>query len=327
MVAEKEIITDLKKYNKELEKYLPELEVDFLTSSSSFSNTSAEVDDNFALLANNILDLRTEMALIRKNLSNDIEGMVSKMIVKQQNDFMQQTTSFYNKIILDMKNNFAGYIKGINSEISDMKKEFNVLSIQNLNFEKKLSSFNGEILDFKSLINDFNLEIIDLKDLNIGQKLDSFGNNVKNFSKVFEGKFGSFQENLITLNKTFATFDSSLKLLDNKIKNDTKYLEDTENLMKSLKVDQDRNNFKFENEIQKVIETMGALETDAGVIRNSNKTIKSKPIKNSKTINSIKVKNQDSKILSASNEPIIETSTVDKLINIDERLNKLNSLR
>ena len=70
----KKIVDELKKYNKELERHIPGLDIDVVRETKIFQN--AQNEDYFTLFAENLMDLRTELALLRKNISTDVEGMV-----------------------------------------------------------------------------------------------------------------------------------------------------------------------------------------------------------------------------------------------------------
>ena len=105
MDANKKIIEEMRKYNKELERHIPGLDDSSLNSNSVFK-TDNDQDEVFTLFAQNLLDLRTEMNLIRKNLSTDIEGMVTRVVNEQQRKFNSRMDNFFVKAILDVKENW-----------------------------------------------------------------------------------------------------------------------------------------------------------------------------------------------------------------------------
>ena len=86
MVLNNDLIGDLKKYNKELESHFSNLDFSSINDFSS-SKSNYEESEYFSLFANNLMDLKTEMALMRKNLTSDVEGMVHRLIKEEQESF------------------------------------------------------------------------------------------------------------------------------------------------------------------------------------------------------------------------------------------------
>ena len=185
MTVKKELLAELKKYNKELEKHVPN--VDFTTLVKAMPNSTSEDinDESFSILATSLVDLRTEMALMRKNLSNEIEAIVLDSIRNQQNSFLEQTNKVYTTIITDLKQSFSSYIKEMNSEVSDLKKELANISSQNNLFDKRLTYFNESINEFRKAMGEFDIKISDNKEVfsPLNTKLELLEDNFKSIKK------------------------------------------------------------------------------------------------------------------------------------------------
>lgn len=175
MKFKKELLDELKKFNHSLETHMPNLELDFLKDLNT--RPSEENEEYFALLANNLMELRTEIALTRKNLSTEIEGMLLRSISEQQNKFFEQIKKFYGVIIMELKDNFTTHLKGINEDLNGLKRKYTEISIQNENFS--------------SLLNDI---LIDTK--NISSDVDDSKTGIDEANQLAKRKFDSFLEEL-----------------------------------------------------------------------------------------------------------------------------------
>jgi len=316
MVEKKALLSDLKKYNKDLEKYLPSLDSTFLNK--DFLNKKSVIDDDYyALLASNLVDIRTELALLRKNMVNDVEAMVLNSISNQENMFLNQINKFYGQIIGDLKGNFAKYINEMNEEITSLKKKIVEVSSQNKNFDNKLSMFNENLFEFKTLVNKFDLDANKISFKTIENKFDSFFKTIENKKNTImenknmleiESKLNLIEKNFTNVNEILTKkneiFEKSILNLNKKIINIKK-----DNLKNSNIID-DPNKEKI-NKIENKLSNFNSKIEDLKKI----KSIKEKIII---VDDRIKIKNQIHKF---------ENSKIEKLLEIDTKLNKLNSLR
>jgi len=159
------------------------------------------------------MDLRTEIALMRKNLSIEIDGMVQNTINKQQNKFLEQSNKLYSTIISDLRNNFATYIKEMNNEVIELKKEIMNIGNQNSDFNSKILGFNNEIQEFKSVLS--KIDIVLDKDRNLMNPLSKNIVNLElDLNKIndkIKNKSSLIENNLIELNKKISNFDRTIQ--------------------------------------------------------------------------------------------------------------------
>ncbi len=257
MSDHKKIISELKKYNQDLEKHVPGLDLDLMKESRLQSSRN---EDYYTLFAENLVDMRTEIALMRKNLSADVEGMVLRVVNEQQNRFSQRMNDFFVKAVLDVKETWDTRLSTFVDEISDVKKVFNGMKVENSNLSELVKNINEEILMLKSSVGDGEvkaerkelrnrieeLESL-IKTLNknnnstlLLEKLESIeksihSNNLNSFKSEISKKINKFEDNFQELYKTSSNF-TSLK------SNITKKLNEVEN-----KVDSFSNQFEEKN--------------------------------------------------------------------------------
>lgn len=151
MVSRKEIISELKKFNTDLEKHVPGLDLDLLKETNLYNSSKNE--DYFTLFAQNLVDLRTEIALMRKNLSTDVEGMVLRVVNEQQNNYSRRMNDFFVKAVLDVKETWDTRLSNFTDEVSEIKKGFNAITLQNENLVSSLKDINEDLLILKTSIN------------------------------------------------------------------------------------------------------------------------------------------------------------------------------
>ncbi len=316
MVIKKEILNDLKKYNKDLEKYLPGVDFSYLEKVDLDSEKTPN-EEYFGLLASNLVDLRTEFALMRKNLAVEIEGMVQRTITEQQNIFLDQANKFYGTIINDLKQNFSTYIKEINTELVKLKKEFNNFNIQNKDFSVKLDNFNNEILDLKKSIVKLDINISNNENAltPINFELDSIKNNLfeldsnlkelVSVNKDLKSNLNNnFQENILkVLNRILANEkEISQKVSSIKIEDNSK------NKLSNLNAEQNNSNINFQKNILKVLNVI--LENEKEI---SNKIA---------SINIDSIKETSQKELESLKDRVLEEKefTMDAFKELDEKL-------
>ena len=209
MDSKKDIIKELKEFNKALENHMPNLELDYIKD-INVSGKEKDTEEYFALLANNIMELRTEMALTRKNLSTEVEGMVMRSVSEQQNKFFDQIKKFYGVIIMEIKDNLSNHLKDITDEMNSLKRKYNEISLQNENFANLL---DDALIDLKEVTSHSEDNTNSIKDMtsfsksrfdNFYGKLEQLGNDI-NKRKFY------FEDNLIKLNKRLSRIEGMVE--------------------------------------------------------------------------------------------------------------------
>jgi len=158
MVDKKDIISELKKFNDDLETHLPKLDFEFLNNSNVSSNSS-QSEELLSLIASNFVDLRTEVALMRKNMMSDVEAMILRIMSEQQGQFVGQVNGIYGKILLELKTNFSSYVQDLVSEMSNLKNEFSKVSTDNASLNTAVTDIYKEIGKLNSLLSDFDTNV------------------------------------------------------------------------------------------------------------------------------------------------------------------------
>lgn len=226
MVQNKKMVDELKKYNFALEKHFTNLDFDSISNLSQSSVSSSDKDEFYSLVATSILDTKTEMALMRKNLSVEIEGMTRRMIQDEQNMFIEQMNKFYGKIIFELKENLNSHVREINSDVAELKRDISEISSRNKDFSKDLQSFGQEITDFKQALN--SLEELSLRNNNQKElvlKLSSFENKFDTLLNEISKKNGFIESNAMLINKKLAQIEKRVLETDEIMLNEKTLLE------------------------------------------------------------------------------------------------------
>lgn len=175
VTSNKKLIEELKKYNSELDGHVSSSGVDIdLMTRTLKKNSSVEQNEEFIhLFSQNLLDLRTEVSLLRKNLSTDIEGMVMKVVSDQQNQFSEKMNNLFLQTTLDMKSFLNDTVIKFGDEITQIKKTYNEMVIQN-------SNISSEMLKLKDVVSGLQKEIhsqdITASQIDTNRKLDEIEN-------------------------------------------------------------------------------------------------------------------------------------------------------
>lgn len=292
MTSKKDLMEELKKFNKDLEGHLPNLELDFVKDlHSSKSSNSQSDDDYFSLLANNLMELRTEMALTRKNLSVEIEGMVLRSMADQQGKFFDQIKKFYGVIIMEMKENFSEHLMGLSDDLNSLKRKYTEVSMQNESFSNTL---NDAVIDLKNIKNTLDDSTSDIKETNnlSKKKFDDFLEKMSYLSADVNKKNMYFEDKVLNINKKFSKIEMSLEELKDSLDN---YAKDKE------VIERNKNTFLHHRKFEDI----------------DNDTIEE--IKNSA------IESSKNSILSDSKEDVSSNSR--KISEINAKLERLNSLR
>lgn len=209
MESKKDMIDELKAFNKALEKHLPNLDLDYVKDLKT-STVQKEEDEYFALLANNLMELRTEMALTRKNLSTEVESMVLRTVSEQQSKFFEQIKKFYGVIILDVKENIATHLKNLNGELNNLKRKYTDISVQN---ENLVSLLDDVLIDVKETVSNSEDNANSVKDMNLFTKarFEEFSQQLDRVGSDMNKRKFYFEDNLVKLNKRLVRIESLIE--------------------------------------------------------------------------------------------------------------------
>lgn len=227
MVLKKDLIGELRKFNKELEKHVGSISTDLLVDNSldshNYEDESQEsYQENQMLLTSSLVDIRTEMSLLRKNFTNDIENIVLNSVEEQQQVFMDSMKSFQNNLALEMKKNFGFELKDIVSQISEIKQINNdlhkSLNKKNLELEtlKENQLYLTKMLENSSIVQDFEYEKLAEDISEIKQTIKDINENssfgiLEKFEEILNNKLSSIQTQLdmtnSNQNKLFHSYD------------------------------------------------------------------------------------------------------------------------
>ncbi len=208
------IIQEMKTYNEELNKHFSNINIDDIIEIKSKFSKSSNDNDFLDLVANNMIDLKTEINLMRKNLSVDLENMTRQFIKKEQEIFLNETNQLYNKLFIEIKENFSEHINFLSTSVLDMKKEFN-------NFKEIIENNNIEKINPQLHLLNKRFDIIEKRISNIQSNNNNIMELNKNFTnhKANLNKNYPFQNNFIEEN----SFENEQKIiaLDNEIQSIT----------------------------------------------------------------------------------------------------------
>ena len=264
MVQNKKIVDELKKYNTALEKHFTNLDFDSLSQLSEGTGNLSQNPEFYSIVATSIMDTKTEMALLRKNLSIEIEGMTKRMIQEQQNNFMEQMNKFYGKTIFELKENLNAHVLEINSNVSELKRDINNFSKKNTDFSKTLESFSDEISEFKQAL--VSIEEISNRNNNTKElfsKLNLFEDKIDKLLNEITKKNNFIETNVLGLNKKL-------------VKIETRVLETEEILLNEktlLEKESNKNKESFENIDTKIIEVENLLFKLESMSKDENKKL------------------------------------------------------
>lgn len=345
MVSNKKIIDELKKFNDDLDKHLPHLSTESLVNKEVFQKSS-DNNEMLTLLASNMVDLRTELNLMRKNIVGDMHSMMMKLISEEQKMFMEQINSVYTKSLVEIKQNFGSYITSINEEIVEVRKEFNKIARQGDNLKNNFENFGTLMSNFSSTLAEFDKNMSNpakeineqLKQLNINLKdsssqiLDENSKNHEEISKavtfikdqelakidlrlkhISEHHIAGIKENF---NKNSNNLDESLQTISKKLDKLVQINQSIRKLTKDvegLPVDD-----KF---VRNISRHVAGIDSTLVNIEGEQKEILT-------DLNLTNINATSPQISVEPNSRDIQTSArVKKILDIDEKLKKLNSLR
>ncbi len=221
MVSNKQIIESLKKYNGELEEHLPKMNIkDFAIDDSDSSENDSHM---ISVIASSIVDLRTEMNLFRKNMLSDLHNILIKELSELNKKNAVSLRNVYSSLTYEAKNVFANYSEIITDEISKLKISINDVSNLNVQTNEKIEEFNDNFNSFKISVSDINSNI------------DKLGMDLKKTSAYVENKvnsFNSFNKSINDMKSCFEKFEMMLNDTSSRI---DKRLDNIEHEMKEIK--------------------------------------------------------------------------------------------
>jgi hypothetical protein len=325
MAKKKSVVDELKGYNKELGTHLPDLDFDFLKSGGVFRDKDDYDEDINSLVASNLIDLKTEMALVRKNLTDSMEGMIMRSLNTQQSQFAKFMDDFYKKMTLSFKSTVSTFSEELGGEFSKMRKELEKISLSNKILSDKLEDFGNDFVEVKSIFSEFG----EFKDETNSLLEKKFSGIDERLSKIEEGFLSINDSNKSELGKVSKLILIQKEGID-KISKDltTKYLGIKEEITEFNK----NNNVNVRKKLSNFNESLSDLGKKDNFVKSKTKSdinvIKKDEIDNN--ILSSELKNtilESPQIVSDDDFRFESNSTVEKLIKIDSRLKKLNSLR
>jgi methyl-accepting chemotaxis protein len=195
----KKLIDELKKYNTELDKHVSGVDVNLMSRVSKNSSPSEQNEEFNHLFSQNLLDLRTEVSLLRKNLSVDIEGMVMKVVNNQQNLFSEKMNNLFLQTTMDMKTFLNDMVVNFGDEITQIKRSYNEMSIQNSNLISQVSNLSDEVLVLREEIH---AQKHTQNQLEISRKLDNIENTIQLSTTLINENNQSLTSHFSNVNKS-----------------------------------------------------------------------------------------------------------------------------
>lgn len=200
-MSNEKIIKEFKKFNQDLEKHLPNLDLDFLKENQESLEESSPTDDILTLLVNTVNDMKTELALTKRNLADNIEGMVLRVINQDHNLFAKQISETNAKYVASIRDSLGSYIAQLNEELSVIRKEFNKMTISN----QKMTS---EFAQYKDELKSLNISFDTLKDNQ--KKFDRSQKIIKEKVNSIDDLMNSFKDNKIISEKEIKHLESDI---------------------------------------------------------------------------------------------------------------------
>jgi hypothetical protein len=338
MVSKKKLQDELKKFNKDLEKFLPELDFS-IVNDGVISVSNSDEDELITLMASNLSDIKTELALIRKNLVSQTEGILRQIVLEQQNQLSSQLSKMFSSFIMEMKSSFSNIVNDLTMEIQKLNSELNLIKTENKDFAEKLKEFNinvsnltGTASNFGNIINEEKL--LQKKVLSYMSHLDKKISNVeRKITSQLETHFTKELKTINNLNSEFNQFKSEIKAEDQKVEEEYKTILESEYSIKKevldtksslkLEVEEILNKINSERKTTKVSEVKGNKNKEKEEFNSENKNVDDSIL----DYLELETKSLDNSLNNIKEEVIIDVSENNKLLSIEEKLKKLESLK
>jgi hypothetical protein len=325
MVLKKEVISDLKKYNKDLDKHFKEIDFEF--SKDSLSTNLSPSEEINSLLISNIMDLKTEMALMRKNLISETEGMIKRLMVEEQNHFLNEIKQIYTKLSIEFKENLNKVIEEFETNRLKLISQFKEFNSENEILKSRINDFSEDLLKFNSLY-----DSLESLNKNINYKLNSTVDEIeKKFSNINPENLTKLFDTVNTLNKTVESLNTKNKDLVSKsqlasnVASSKLSNEKLETIFEAIDYLNKNINNKLELISEDIYKKFSKVDLDLKKLK-SNKKINSENIPIRNMTNNLKL-NKTNYDLDIEKEKESYFSLNQKIINIDEKLKNLDSLR
>lgn len=304
----KDIIKKLQKFNQDLDEHVPKLDFESIKDDMIFKKDNSEFNEFMPFLANNINDLKTEMIIMRRTLTDNVESMVLRTLSEQQNQFTANSEKILQQFLVSLNNTFSTYLSEVSMELSSMKKEITAMKLENKKYTSKLDRFDTELLNFSSYLEEFKLSKLELK-----RMMDTGLNN-------FDQKIHTLYEDLDELKEGNVVLQK-------------KYVSEIGNKMDLILA----KNKHIESELKATAKDMCVFKKDLNILTHKKPEIILK--KSDVPLSEIMVKRDLAVDLrngayDLNNETyysdeyyIKNAPTVEKLLSIESRLKKLDSLK
>lgn len=222
MVAKKDLLKDLKKYNKDLEKHLGSVDNDMLVEKAALAGKSDQEEDFFTLLSSQFMDLRTEVNLLRKNLTNDVEKMALQLINENQQHVSSLLKSIESRIFLENKKMLNNHFEMVSSEMHSLKEEVGAVM-------HKVSSVSNEVDEIRDTLQqnfaelDHNNSQLEHKFTSLEdaahkafltkKELEDVQDRQKKLTNTLSTAHKHFEKNLLSVNRQVGGFEKEMKTL------------------------------------------------------------------------------------------------------------------
>lgn len=189
-------------------------------------------DDNefSSLVAGNLMDIKTEMGLMRRNITSQVEGMVTRALAKQQGEFMNQARDLFAKSTMELKRNFSAQSKYFEQSMFEFKKEISQINDFQNEFTRSLSDMKAEISELKGCVDDFSSQTPKLssKIESSYDMISQIENKLSSMESFNKNKTHYVENNLLTLNKKLAQIEKTSKDMGQSIESNKSFMENTD---------------------------------------------------------------------------------------------------
>ncbi len=147
MVSKKKILEDMKKYNSALEKHVSSIDPSLLEEKALNSGVDSANKEYFTLLSGNLVDVRTELALLRKNLSNDVESMIMRSVENSHLKVEHTLAAFQSKITLEVKRATSHVFDDFSEEFHKIKEDIKEVKLSQNKMAMSFETLKGVFED------------------------------------------------------------------------------------------------------------------------------------------------------------------------------------
>ena len=238
MAENKSITDELTEYNKELEKHMSSIDLsDSLSKMNLFEDSSS--DDLLPLISSGILDVKTSMDLMRRDLINNVENILVKAMQENQRNFFKKMDLFSNNMFIKLKGIFSTHVTDLYNELSDVKSNSKRLELSMNEIRESMNDFNGSLYELKETLG----SIEDIKS-DVG-KITTVEKNIENIDSNFEEQskttrllvdsLGSIKELLLRNESDKSVMSNEISKFSSKINHIETNIEDFEGKVLSIK--------------------------------------------------------------------------------------------